>query len=333
MTTHRKSDQPFGAVLGQRHAFMEALKADPVPQAPPTDAGRDEGRRIAVGLIDPNPFQPRRSIEPGDQEHLVASLQSQGLLQAIVVRPQGSRFELVAGQRRLQAAKSLGWATIPAHVRTMTDRELREASLMENLQRADLNPLDEAQATFDLLCLELNADGAQVRSLLSRMRARTDSGSGDNVVTEDIRRQIEDFFRRIGTTSPEAFRTHKLPLLALPEDIQEAIREGLDYTKARLLARVPDPERRRHLQEQAQVEAWPLPRLKEAIDDRPGQAHPSPTGEVHSVEGRLRALVHSASQRKGILPQSHPRIFALITELESLLHGPRVSTTAAKSKG
>lgn len=105
-----------------------------------------ELQAIQLSDIAPNPFQPRRVFAPQDLIELEASLKSNGLLQPITVRPasQGG-FELVAGERRLRAATRLGWTSISAVVRPFDDRAMLTLALVENLQRANLNPLEEAE--------------------------------------------------------------------------------------------------------------------------------------------------------------------------------------------
>ena len=107
---------------------------------------------LDIDKIVPNPQQPRRQIDPTALEELAASIRSQGLIQPIVVRPvsKSDTFEIIAGERRWRAAKMVGLTTIPVHVREMSDAAVMLAALIENLQREDLNPLEEALALKDL---------------------------------------------------------------------------------------------------------------------------------------------------------------------------------------
>ena len=109
-------------------------------QAEATGALRD----VAVSAIAPNPFQPRRSFDEAGLAELAASIQSSGLLQPITVRAVGSRFELIAGERRWRAVQRLGWTKVPAIVRDFDDRTALSLALIENLQRDDLSALDAA---------------------------------------------------------------------------------------------------------------------------------------------------------------------------------------------
>ncbi len=126
----------LGALLAAKAAVEE-------PVATPTSGLRT----LAIGQIRPNPYQPRKEFRPEDLADLEASLRTSGLLQPISVRPaaSGTGFELIAGERRLRAAQRLGWTEIDAVVRVIDDRDLLSLALVENLQRADLNPIEEAE--------------------------------------------------------------------------------------------------------------------------------------------------------------------------------------------
>jgi ParB family chromosome partitioning protein len=101
--------------------------------------------RIPISRIRPNPFQPRKTFDPKELAELEASLAASGLLQPITVRRSGDAFELIAGERRLRAATNLGWSEIPALIKDLDDRSSLVLALVENLQRSDLNPIDEAR--------------------------------------------------------------------------------------------------------------------------------------------------------------------------------------------
>lgn len=105
-------------------------------------------QNIPTSQISSNPFQPRNTFLPEELQELEESLRVNGLLQPLTVRPapKGKGYELIAGERRLRAAMTLGWTEVPAIVKEMADREMLTLALVENLQRSDLNPIDEAQA-------------------------------------------------------------------------------------------------------------------------------------------------------------------------------------------
>jgi ParB family chromosome partitioning protein len=126
---------------------LGALLAAKAVVEEPVDANPSALRRLPIGQIRPNPFQPRKEFRPEDLADLESSLRTSGLLQPISVRPSqaGPGYELIAGERRLRAAQRLGWTEIDAVVRVIDDRDLLSLALVENLQRADLNPIEEAE--------------------------------------------------------------------------------------------------------------------------------------------------------------------------------------------
>ncbi|MGQ7277490.1 ParB/RepB/Spo0J family partition protein [Brevibacillus thermoruber] len=106
---------------------------------------------IAIGDIRPNPYQPRKEFEPTAIEELAQSIKEHGIIQPLIVRKSIKGFELVAGERRLRAAKAVGLKKVPAVVKAYSDQQLMEIALIENLQREDLNPLEEAEAYEKLI--------------------------------------------------------------------------------------------------------------------------------------------------------------------------------------
>lgn len=123
-----------------------------LPAAPPAGEAADRDYFLCdIDLIRPNPLQPRRRFDETELEELAASIRTQGMLQPLVVRRGPAGFELVAGERRLRAARRAGLSRVPVVLREVSDERLLEASLVENIQRADLNPLEEAEAYHQLI--------------------------------------------------------------------------------------------------------------------------------------------------------------------------------------
>lgn len=102
--------------------------------------------RVELDLVRPNAYQPRRRFDPARLEELAASIREGGILQPLIVRRTGDGYELVSGERRLQAARLAGLPTVPVILRDLDDRQMLVLALVENLQREDLNPVDEAEA-------------------------------------------------------------------------------------------------------------------------------------------------------------------------------------------
>lgn len=126
---------------------LEAL----IGAAQPTSTAATDLQRIPTSRIRPNPYQPRREFEPNALAELEASIKANGLLQPITVRRKGDSYELIAGERRLRAVRNLDWKDVPAVVRDFDDQTMLVLALVENLQRADLNPIEEARGYQRLL--------------------------------------------------------------------------------------------------------------------------------------------------------------------------------------
>ncbi|MEZ5175069.1 MAG: ParB/RepB/Spo0J family partition protein [Acidimicrobiia bacterium] len=200
-----------------------------IPQEHPS-AGFAE---IPVRDIDPNPKQPRVGFESEGIDALAESIAAVGLLQPIVVRPDDDRYTLVAGERRLRAAKQAGLDTIPAVIRAATDdgTNLTEA-LVENLQREDLTPLEEAAAFQQLL--------------------------------EDYGMTHEQVAERVGRSRSAVSNTVRL--LQLPGPIQGMLASGsLSAGHARALLGTDDEPYAIHIAERAAAEGWTVRRVEEAI--------------------------------------------------------------------
>ena len=121
------------------------ISAAPSPPSADPESG-EKVQLISLANIVPSPLQPRREFQREALEELVDSIRQRGIIQPLIVRSVNNRFELIAGERRWRAAKEVGLTEAPAIVRQATDLEVLELSLIENLQRADLNPIEEAQA-------------------------------------------------------------------------------------------------------------------------------------------------------------------------------------------
>ena len=164
---------------------------------------------IPLGRIRPNPQQPRRSFDEEGLAELAASIRSCGILQPLTVRRRGENWELVAGERRLRAARIAGLREVPCLVAQVGEEDSALLALMENLQRRDLDCWEEAQA---------------IARLISRYGLSQ-----------------EEAARRLGRAQPTV--ANKLRLLRLPEDVRALLREnGLTERHARALLRLQDPE-------------------------------------------------------------------------------------------
>jgi ParB family chromosome partitioning protein len=127
-------------------------------------------REVPVSNVLPNPFQPRTQISEAELGELTASIEASGLLQPVIVRPRNGKYELIAGERRWRAVQRLGWSKIPAVVKDVDDQTLLTLALIENLQRDDLNPIDEAGG-YHRLSEEFELSQAEIARLLGRDRS------------------------------------------------------------------------------------------------------------------------------------------------------------------
>ena len=124
---------------------------------------------MPTSSLDPNPYQPRTVFAPGPLGELVASIRESGLVQPLLVRRKGERYEIIAGERRHRAAQALGLATVPVVVREVPDERLLELALVENIQRAELTPLEEAHA-YERLQHELGLTQEEIAHIIERER-------------------------------------------------------------------------------------------------------------------------------------------------------------------
>lgn len=115
------------------------------------DPDKDTISELNIHEILPNSFQPRKNFDPDKLSELAASIKEHGVIQPVIVRPHSEGYELVVGERRLRACKQLGLEKIPAVIRALSDRDMTEMALIENIQRHDLNPIEEAKAYKKLI--------------------------------------------------------------------------------------------------------------------------------------------------------------------------------------
>ncbi len=195
-------------------------------------------RPIAIGEIRPNPFQPRRDFKPEELAELEQSIRASGLLQPVTVRARtDGGFELVAGERRLRAATRLGWTEIPAIVKALDDREMLTLALIENLQRADLNPLDEALG-FQRLIEEFSLTQQQVADAVGKDRSTVANLLRVLQLPDGIKRLLRDGQISLG---------HARALLAMPnerlmlETARLVVERGLSVREAERIAQDARP--------------------------------------------------------------------------------------------
>lgn len=221
-------------------ALIAGAGSHTAPASPPdTGAGSASPlRSVLIAQIRPNPFQPRRDFKPEELVDLENSIRASGLLQPVTVRsrPDGA-YELVAGERRFRAASRLGWTEIPAIVKALDDREMLTLALIENLQRADLNPLDEALG-FQRLIEEFSLTQQQVADAVGKDRSTVANLLRVLQLPDGIKRLLRDGQISLG---------HARALLAMPnerlmiETARQVVERGLSVREAERIAQAARP--------------------------------------------------------------------------------------------
>jgi len=228
---------------------LEAL----IPGASTATTAESDLQRIPLNRVRQNPYQPRRQFDPAELAELEASLKASGLLQPITVRRHGDAYELIAGERRLRAANNLGWTEITAIVREFDDRTMLVLALVENLQRSNLNAIEEARG---------------YRKLIDEFRL--------------TQQQVAEAVGKDRTTV-----TNLLRVLSLPEQVQQMVEGGAISTgHARALLALNDPTHSLRLANETIAESLSVRELERRVREltRP-EGSPTPASKGSPVSG------------------------------------------------
>ena len=238
--------------MSRRRGLGKGLEAL-IPVAEETEGGLVE---VPVSAITPNPMQPRTIIDPEALNDLAASIREHGLIQPLIVTQQGpERYQLIAGERRWQAARAIGLATVPVIVKEATTQQLLELALVENVQRADLNPLEEATA-FRQLVDEFGLTQEQVAERVGKSRVAV---------------------------------TNTMRLLKLPAEVKQALTDGtIDEGHARALLSLPNAQARVAALKTVVQKDLSVRQTEELV--RRLQAEPPPKKEAKNVSPEAAAL-------------------------------------------
>jgi ParB family transcriptional regulator, chromosome partitioning protein len=258
----------------------------------------------------------RQYLDAEKTASLAHSIRQYGFRGVLWVRPVKGSYHLIAGGRRYAACQLAGVIEVPVEIWEVTDAEAIQLELLENFQREDLNPIEEAEGVMRMLEVTLELERSEVIALLNRKARQERNSSADNVVRAEKNaqnhgikpdqfveadqhyQQVEDVFNLIGKYTPESFRTHRLPLLNLPQPVIAAISTGqLEYTKARLIARIKDEDIRSNV-------------LAEVIQS--GLSHAEVDGIVRQVLTKP-----DSSQARSEQQQFQSRATALVRRLKS----------------
>jgi ParB family chromosome partitioning protein len=209
---------PITSMRTEQTETLQAHNSD--TNMPPDKELHDSLHELSIESISPNPYQPRTVWNDQDLTDLAESIKANGIIQPIIVRPSGSKYQLIAGERRFRAAKLASMTTIPALVRQASDKQLLELSLVENIHRVGLNPIERAKAYQDYIST----------FSLTQAKAAERLGEDRSVVANYIR------------------------LLDLPQEIKQMLTDGqLTMGHARAILALPTDELRRKLANRALV--------------------------------------------------------------------------------
>ena len=272
---------------------LSALLPDPEPRP-----AAEHTAEVPVDRLEANPFQPRLSMDPAALQALAASIRESGMVQPILVRPYEGRYQIIAGERRWRAALELGLSTVPVAVRAVPDDRMLELALVENIQRQELSPLEEAQA-YVRLQEELRLTQEQVAQKVGRDRT---------TVTNTIR------------------------LLRLPREVRQLLGEGrLDAGHARALLALERPADQVGLAWEASRKGLSVREVERRVallraprKARPARRDPNTRAAEEKLKAALGTVVTIARRGKGgtlrIAFSSEPELQRLF---ELLSRGPR----------
>lgn len=219
----------LGAIFGENRS---TIPAQPVAKEAAVTANENKPQEAAIETITANPYQPRRIFDEEKLRELAASIKEFGIVQPLVVRKKGEAFELVAGERRLRAAKLAGLANVPVVIKDYDDTKMMEIALIENIQRHDLNPIEEAQGLRRLMS-EFKLTQEQVAEKVGRSRVAV---------------------------------TNILRLLNLPQEIQNEIINGtLTMGQAKQLLGLPKKEQQLKVAKSIIANGWSSRMTEEVV--------------------------------------------------------------------
>lgn len=270
---------------------------------------------LPLSQIELPPYQPRQYFDPDKLEQLAETIRSRGILEPLLVRQMKSEtYEVIAGGRRYRAAKLAALTSVPVVICNCSDEDALEIALLENIQREDLNPLDETEGILKLLSVRLKLDRDRVISLLYRMRNDFKRGVSRNVSAREVA-AVAEIFAPLGL-SWKSFVETRLSLLNKPPDILDAVRQGkIAYTKAMAIAKIPGEEQRKRLLQEAIAQNLSLKTIRKRIQDlqQPGDRSPSLQARIEDTYRHLKAAKIWEN------PAKCERLQHLLAQLEELL--------------
>ena len=222
--------------MGLEELFgAEVLDMDSLEEKIVTSTPKEEITNIKIEEIRSNPYQPRKTFEEGALSELAESIKEHGVIQPVILKKSIKGYELVAGERRVRASKLAGFDTVPAIIREFNDQEMMEIALLENLQREDLNPIEEALALKRIL---------DTRGISQQQLAE-----------------------KLGKT--RTYVTNIIGILNLPDSVKQLVIDGkIPLTHARTLSKIKDPEKVEELADKVINEGLTTIALDEIAQDK-----------------------------------------------------------------
>jgi ParB family chromosome partitioning protein len=261
MTRSNALGKGLGALLPG--AGAEAPRFDSAPQEPEAEGPLGDLVQLSIDEIDPNPDQPRRRFDAEQLQQLSDSIRLHGVLQPVVVRRAGDRYELLVGERRWRASRAAGLTHVPAVLADVAPRERLEVALVENVQRRDLNPIELAHA----------------------FAALTQGGATQ-----------EEIGKRVGLDRSTI--ANQLRLLELPREYQEDVESGrISGGHAKALLQVGSPERRRQLRDRIMGEGLSVRAAESLAQTLTPERPKRPPRTRPSADPNLQRVVDSLRQR------------------------------------
>jgi ParB family transcriptional regulator, chromosome partitioning protein len=312
-TKPRKSPQPPSERTKLRNVALFTDKDKPtVESASP--------QTLPVDHIVTSASQPRSYFDPEKLEQLTLSVKEHGILEPLLVRRlSDNKYELVAGERRYRAATAAELTEVPVVIKELTDLQALQLALIENLQREDLNPVEETEGILQLLGIQENIEMDEVISRLYRMYNEVKgnvNSSNPNVRVKEFDDSVKAMFDSLGRMNWESFVKNKLPLLKLPEEILAALRNGqIEYTKAKAIAQIKDEASQKELLEEALANSLSLSQIKERVNDV------KPVKEKEELQSRVDSTYKQLKKSKQVWKDQKKRkkLESLLAQLEKLI--------------
>ena len=272
--------------------------------------------QIPISEIKLPDSQPRRYFDEEKLESLAKSIQEHGVLEPLLVRSSGDKYELIAGERRLKASEIAGLSEVPVIILDLDDTAATQVRLIENLQREDLNPLEETEGILELLSLRLSEKSSEVVKLLQRLEHEEKGKVARNVTGSENHNIIEEVFNSTGRMNWKSFLRNRLPLLNLPPELLEALRGGkIEYTKAKEINKLKNEEARKELLEEAISNNLSLNQIKDKIKEL-SEVKETPSSLKEQVKTTFRRLSSSKALED---PKKKLLIEKLLQQLDKLL--------------